>query len=188
MLHLLVPFKSVGTIIITTFRMILVDISKWLNIYLFTLLGFATSSYVLVIEYNLHEGQAEFDAGAVSVWKYINQLFLLTMGDTSQGSAETDALELLKIGFLLFNTLLLLNLLIAMMADTYSGDKSTKGPSCSPPAPAPPLPFPPYPPSFLSFLSLPLRRGRRECSLYLSVRVGVYVCVSSLCLFSCMCL
>jgi len=193
MLHLLVPFKSVGTIIITTFRMILVDILKWLNIYLFTLVGFATSSYVLVIAHHLQEGRAEMDAGDANVFAYINQLFLLTMGDTSQGSVETDALEVLKIGFLLFNTLLLLNLLIAMMTDTYSGDKSTKGPPCPLPAPPssstslflrplpPSFPSSPYPPSphegKEGMWSASIRMCSCLCLCLISVSVFVYVSV-----------
>ena len=43
----------------TIWHMILKDFSKWFKVYMFVLLGFACSSYVLVVSYHIQEDIAE---------------------------------------------------------------------------------------------------------------------------------
>ena len=132
-LHLLMPFRQVGTMLITTWRMILSDIVKWLSVYLFVLCAFSASSYMNIVDYHVQIGRAEMDpehndgVDNSNFLLYIVRHFEATMGDTAQGSQETLYLRFWNFGFVIVNTLLLMNLLIAMMADTYSADKSKGG-------------------------------------------------------------
>ena len=117
-LHLLMPFKFFGTMLIATFRMLVNDVVKWASVYIFVLLGFSFAIYVLVISYQIQEEVAEMDSEIQSVWDSILVSFKVTMG-TARAPSETAALEVMNVGFSIFNSLLLLNLLIAMMSDTY---------------------------------------------------------------------
>ena len=49
------------------------------------------------------------------------------MGDLSKGSLHSTFLVGLYLVFVLFNTLLIMNLLIAMMADTFAKDSDREG-------------------------------------------------------------
>ena len=117
-LHLLMPFRFFGTMLIATFRMLVNDVVKWASVYIFVLLGFSFAIYVLVISYQIQEEVAEMDSEIQSVWDSILVSFKITMG-TARAPSETAALEVMNVGFSIFNSLLLLNLLIAMMSDTY---------------------------------------------------------------------
>ena len=61
-LHLLMPFRMAGTMLITTWRMILADVAKWFSVYAFVLCAFSITSYVLIINYHVQEGIADMDA------------------------------------------------------------------------------------------------------------------------------
>jgi len=123
-LHLLMPFRFFGTMLIATFRMLVNDVVKWASVYIFVLLGFSFAIYVLVVSYQIQEEVAEMDSEIQSVWDSILVSFKITMG-TARAPSETAALEVMNVGFSIFNSLLLLNLLIAMMSDTYG--KSIEG-------------------------------------------------------------
>jgi hypothetical protein len=117
-LHLLMPFRFFGTMLIATFRMLVNDVIKWASVYIFVLLGFSFAIYVLVISYQIQEEVAEMDSEIQSVWDSILVSFKITMG-TARAPSETAALVVMNVGFSIFNSLLLLNMLIAMMSDTY---------------------------------------------------------------------
>jgi len=126
LLHLLMPFKFFGTMLVATFRMLVNDVVKWASVFIFVLLGFSFGIYVLVIHYQIRENVPEPDQEQFpqSVWDSIIVCFKITMG-TAKAPSETAALEVMNFGFSIFNSLLLLNLLIAMMSDTYG--KSIEG-------------------------------------------------------------
>ena len=63
LLHLLVPLKMAGSMLIIVWRMILSDMSKFFSVYLLILGAFSVSSYVLVINYYVQEGIPEMDEG-----------------------------------------------------------------------------------------------------------------------------
>ena len=123
-LHLLMPFRFFGTMLIATFRMLVNDVVKWASVYIFVLLGFSFAIYVLVVSYQIQEEVAEMDSEIQRVWDSILVSLKITMG-TAKAPSETASLVVMNVGFSIFNSLLLLNLLIAMMSDTYG--KSIEG-------------------------------------------------------------
>jgi hypothetical protein len=63
LLHLFVPHKVAGKMLIIVWRMILSDMSQFFSVYLLILGAFSVSSYVLVINYYVQEGIPEMDEG-----------------------------------------------------------------------------------------------------------------------------
>jgi hypothetical protein len=121
---LLIPFRRIGVLIITMFRILTDDVLKFLVIYITVCLGF-TFALTVVIDYpdvlpaNLpREGYFWHH-----FWANFYDLVLLSLAELeSEWQPTSYRLEaILKFVFALFACILLLNFLIAMMARTFQG-------------------------------------------------------------------
>jgi hypothetical protein len=121
---LLIPFRRIGVLIITMFRILTDDVLKFLVIYITVCLGF-TFAVTVIIDYpdvlpaNIpREGYFWHH-----FWANFYDLVLLSLAELeSEWQPTSYRLEaILKFVFALFACILLLNFLIAMMARTFQG-------------------------------------------------------------------
>jgi len=133
LLNLLIPFKFVGMLVVTIYRMLVGDIARFLIVYLILLYGFGTASYVLQQERPIdvnyenypeerspYAGTGPNAASLTFVW--------VTLGDNNfaleiLNTKSPDVLMIIHLLFVVFTNVLLLNLLISMMGDTYATNK-----------------------------------------------------------------
>ncbi|CAF3956669.1 unnamed protein product [Rotaria sp. Silwood1] len=113
MFYFIMPFHFTGPFVIMIYKMFFHDVLRFFIIYLIFLMGFAQSFFILFNEYGLQ--------GYMSS---IKQCFLGLLGDFDldyyiKGEYPLTSVILL-IFYIVLITILLLNLLIAMMGDTYA--------------------------------------------------------------------
>ena len=115
-LHTLLPFRQIGTVLIPIWRMLLSDVFRWMVVFFFLLLGFATASYTLELEKRITMGPTddveELDGFATFLILYA----YVSLGEVSgTGDYGHTWMMLLHLSFVIMSTLLMLNLIIAMM-------------------------------------------------------------------------
>jgi hypothetical protein len=150
-LFLLVPFKATGLMFIALFRMLSRDIVKWLFLYLIILCAFSLSGLAMLYEFadalngddteeSLRTRHAdarlrkssvtkEFDGTASLVtWPDMLKFFIWSsVGEVNPGSvlanARSPATALsMYLFFVVLSTLVLMNLLISLMSNTFATD------------------------------------------------------------------
>jgi len=121
-LSLLLGFQLTGPFVIMVYKMIVTDVARYIIIYLVILLGFGTAFYAIAEP--AAWGKGEWDG---IFYGQIYRLFLSMLGgiDFEANTAsvrDTYApwATILYIMYIIVITILLLNLLIAMMGDTFN--------------------------------------------------------------------
>ncbi|EKX48290.1 hypothetical protein GUITHDRAFT_105896 [Guillardia theta CCMP2712] len=140
LLHMLLPFRFIGPLLMTIWKMLIGDVFKWLFVYIFILLGFSQSVYILIQDASLEHGSflgSGFSElltmnAPVSNFDYVVRYLYVTLGDVRQDEVEVAGstfadVWLVHIAFIALSTILLVNLLIATMGNTHSLDISASG-------------------------------------------------------------
>ena len=146
MMHFLLPFRTMGTVLITVWRMITGDVAKWLCIYIFIVIGFSLATSIItrknfLVHEDLIMSNPEALAAAQKVvspdMPYIPFDQMLTysyvmLGEVGHLATSTKGLNtedqiFIHVVFIIMSTLLLLNLIIAMMGDTYGRERQKEG-------------------------------------------------------------
>lgn len=143
LLHLLLPFESIGPVLITIWRMLMGDVTKWIVIYFFLLMGFSQAVIIGVQDVVMKHPEIESDlklgttglqisTATLNTMDCVKYYLFVTLGDVSQpivwvAGRYTTYIWILHVIFLVLSTLLLLNLIIAMMGETYAREKTNEG-------------------------------------------------------------
>ena len=145
-LHLLLPFQAVGPLLVTVWRMFMSDITKWLIVYIFVLVAFSTATEIIVHKnYILHRDNpldtarvdlekqkvVDGDYPYVPFGQMLSYVFVM-MGEVAHTSVTTAGFsqpdqKLIHVVYNIIATLLLQNLIIAMMGDTYARERQNEG-------------------------------------------------------------
>lgn len=116
-------FKLVGPMVIMVYRMLAQDIVRFGSVFFIFVMGFSQGYYVLFQSFQGEEDDSHPMPNAV---ESILAVFLMSLGDVGfiwEGVEKTNHEMIGKINFFIFIAIvviLLLNLLIAMMGDTYA--------------------------------------------------------------------
>ncbi|XP_053680453.1 transient receptor potential cation channel subfamily V member 5 [Anopheles nili] len=123
-------FKTVGPFVVMIYRMVMGDLLRFVVIYLVFVMGFSQAYYIVFLSYKPEE---EGDANPMpSPIESIVAMFLMSLtnfGDYYGALENTDHEACAKILFVLFMVIvavLLVNMLIAMMGNTYQKIAETK--------------------------------------------------------------
>jgi hypothetical protein len=117
-------FKLTGPTVIMIYRMMAADLLRFVAIYFIFVMGFAQAYYIIFQSY--HPADAESRHPMVTPLESVIAIFIMSLGAFGgiwNGSSETHhpmAGQLLCFLFLSVVFVLLVNLLIAMMGDTYT--------------------------------------------------------------------
>lgn len=145
MLHLLLPFQTVGRVLITVWRMLMSDVTKWICIFSFVLIAFSLATSIIIHKnYILHRSKIPTDSEGnmkqfvmdgdnpiVPFDQMLSYTFVM-LGEVQHLAVTTSGFSTWdqKIIHILYNivaTLLLQNLIIAMMSDTYASERQAEG-------------------------------------------------------------
>jgi hypothetical protein len=122
-LTIIVPFKFFGAIVITMYRMLVADLFKFFVVYVISTLAFSISIWVLyqrAPDPGKLKGTDDFP-GAINLLNY----FWVSLGDKLdqmdlfEASRDAPLMLAFHLMYIIVATLLLLNLLIAMMGQTF---------------------------------------------------------------------
>ena len=149
LLHLLLPFQTIGRVLITFWRMLISDVFKWVIVYSFLLVGFSQAVIIALQDLAMQvpavaeslandvNGQGLNLTAPLSNLDFMKYYLLVTMGEVEQpaiksaGNRENETIGsfvwMLHFIFLMVSTLLLFNLIIAMMGETYHREKTNAG-------------------------------------------------------------
>ena len=149
LLHLLLPFQTIGRVLITFWRMLISDVFKWVIVYFFLLVGFSQAVIIALQDLAMQvpavaeglandvNGQGLNLTAPLSNLDFMKYYLLVTMGEVEQpaiksaGNNENETIGsfvwMLHFIFLMVSTLLLFNLIIAMMGETYHREKTNAG-------------------------------------------------------------
>ncbi|XP_049296210.1 transient receptor potential cation channel subfamily V member 5 [Anopheles funestus] len=123
-------FKTVGPFVVMIYRMVMGDLLRFVVIYLVFVMGFSQAYYIVFLSYKAEE---DGDANPMpSPIESIVAMFLMSLtnfGDYYGALENTDHEMCAKILFVLFMVIvavLLVNMLIAMMGNTYQKIAETK--------------------------------------------------------------
>ena len=118
----LLPFQLIGVVLISIWRMFIGDVAKWLMVYVFLWIGFGVSTYIVVLSAYAQDPHSEpFASGGppAQFSNYIILYFYVALGEVSgweEYSEPYNSLVMaLHIVYILMSTLLMLNLIIAMV-------------------------------------------------------------------------
>jgi len=141
LLNLITPFKFFSVLILTIFRMLIADVLRFLVVYCIVLLAFSGAVHVLarsgppLPENELRDENLLDD----NLWKASLQLLYVSLGEVNVGnvvqySGNEDLMQGVLIVWIIITNVLLLNLLISMMAETFQRDQQDhhKDPSVFP--------------------------------------------------------
>jgi len=114
---LLLGWKLTGPFVVMIFRMLQYDVARFIIIYVNILIGMAAAFYAF-------EGNDNYD-GPTLFGNRIERLFLVMLGNIDFEEFNSDLRakwfgSILLVLYIILVTILLLNLLIAMMANTYN--------------------------------------------------------------------
>jgi hypothetical protein len=143
-LFMLVPFKAPGLVLIALFRMLSRDVVKWLFLYLIILCAFSLSGLAML--YDLADdtdassltshaharlrktSRTEEFAASLVTWPDMLKFFIWSsVGEVNPGSILVNARNpetalSLYLCFVVLSTLVLMNLLISLMSNTFATD------------------------------------------------------------------
>ena len=145
LLHILLAFETVGRVLITVWRMLMSDVTKWMCIFAFVLIAFSLATSIIVHKnYILHREEIPTDFEGVikqtvmdgdNPFVPFDQMLSYTfvmLGEVQHSAITTSGFSTWdqRIIHVLYNvlaTLLLQNLIIAMMSDTYASERKVEG-------------------------------------------------------------
>ena len=119
------------------------DVVRWIVVYAFLLMAFSQAIIIAVqdtaifqpdLEQILEQGVNGISISKTSLntLDFVKYYVLVTLGEVSQPAVwhagqSNSYIWVMHIVFLILSTLLLLNLIIAMMGETYAREKSNEG-------------------------------------------------------------
>ncbi|KAG5682668.1 hypothetical protein PVAND_012006 [Polypedilum vanderplanki] len=127
-------FKTVGPFVVMIYRMVVGDLLRFVTIYMVFVMGFSQAYYIIFLTFDNSEEEEpdpEFNPIASPMESFIS-MFLMSLGNFGDyyGGMEYTAHEMqAKTLFVLFMAIvavLLINMLIAMMGNTYTKIAETK--------------------------------------------------------------
>jgi ankyrin repeat protein len=138
--HMLLPFEGIGRLLITVWRMFMSDIITWLILVIFVLIAFSLATGIIVRS-NFIVNRDIIDLEKQSVlagdmpfmpFDQIMSYISVMLGEVQHPSVTTQGFQtaLQRFMHIIYNiiaTLLLQNLIIAMMGDTYARERENEG-------------------------------------------------------------
>ena len=115
--------RMTGSMLITVWRMILSDISKFASVFVLFLVAYSAATYILLINKHVQEGIPvdKHDNDATNFLIYATKHFWISMGEVMEVNSDPTTLVMfLHLSFVIMSTLLMMNLLIAMMGEAFS--------------------------------------------------------------------
>lgn len=127
-------FKTVGPFVVMIYRMVMGDLIRFVSIYLVFVMGFSQAYYIIFLSFDL--GTPGADDNAVnpvpSPMESVVAMFLMSLtnfgdyyGAMDQTNHEPEA-KILFVLFMVIVAVLLVNMLIAMMGNTYQKIAETR--------------------------------------------------------------
>ncbi|KAI1728806.1 ion transport protein domain-containing protein [Ditylenchus destructor] len=122
-------FKSVGPFVLMLYKIILRDLSRFFIIYLVIVIGFSQSFYIIFLGYRRNDPHFNVEKEGtimLSVPESFIRMFIMSLTEFTVLFEHLEQCDLATIGkitfvvFILFVTMLLINMLIAMMTNTYT--------------------------------------------------------------------
>ena len=115
------PFRTIGTVLISIWGMLIGNITTWLMIFVLLWLGFATATYILILGSYTKEGPGSERLEEYGDFvHYVIVYFYVALGEVSGWEDYVAPYEtmiiLLHMIYILMSTLLMLNLIIAMVS------------------------------------------------------------------------
>mmetsp|Transcript_35400 Transcript_35400/g.85463 ORF Transcript_35400/g.85463 Transcript_35400/m.85463 type:complete len:1276 (+) Transcript_35400:192-4019(+) len=133
-LNALLLFKFIGTLVQTIYRMLFGDVLRFLVVYIILLGGFAFAFYAWMQKTRVHEldcidgltcpnlevAQSPLKAALMLLWSSFGDVDIM---DTIDDSESYEFMLIAQLTWIVLTNVLLLNLLISMMAETFSRDQ-----------------------------------------------------------------
>uniref|UniRef100_A0A6T8NHJ3 Ion transport domain-containing protein n=1 Tax=Hemiselmis andersenii TaxID=464988 RepID=A0A6T8NHJ3_HEMAN len=121
-LPIVTAFKYVGVLVLTTYRMLISDVARFIVVYIVMLLGFSTAMYVL---FDTSDEAQVLDSTGLKLTDFgsvMRKMLYISLGEVGSLDREMDTPLQLVIYFVwvVLTNVLLLNLLISMMGQTFS--------------------------------------------------------------------
>lgn len=132
LLHMLLPFQSIGPVLITIWRMLMGDVVRWIVVYFFLLMAFSQAIIIAVqdtaifdplLDDILEQGitGVSISRTSLNTLDFVKYYVLVTLGEVSQPlvwqAGKTNSyIWMMHIIFLILSTLLLLNLIIGSLS------------------------------------------------------------------------
>uniref|UniRef100_A0A0N4ZE83 ANK_REP_REGION domain-containing protein n=1 Tax=Parastrongyloides trichosuri TaxID=131310 RepID=A0A0N4ZE83_PARTI len=123
-------FKSVGPFVLMLYKIIIRDLVRFFLIYSIIVIGFSQAFYIIFLGYKRVDGVQTMGKDETNIMANIPQsyvrMFLMSLTEFAVFFDELQHCDLTTIGkvtfivYMLFVTLLLINMLIAMMTNTYT--------------------------------------------------------------------
>ncbi|XP_071441164.1 transient receptor potential cation channel subfamily V member 5 [Hetaerina americana] len=129
-------FKTVGPFVVMIYRMVMGDLLRFVSIYLMFVMGFSQAYYIIFLSYdnpNTPEGIDDSSSNPMpSPMESVMAMFLMSLtnfGDYYGAFEKTDhpfEAKLLFVVYMAIVAILLVNMLIAMMGNTYQKIAETR--------------------------------------------------------------
>ncbi|XP_060516744.1 transient receptor potential cation channel subfamily V member 5 [Cylas formicarius] len=129
-------FKTVGPFVVMIYRMVMGDLLRFASIYLVFVMGFSQAYYIIFLSFDNPLTPEEVDDSATNPMstpsESIMAMFLMSMtnfGDYYEAFARTEhefEAKILFVVFMAIVAILLINMLIAMMGNTYQKIAETR--------------------------------------------------------------
>ncbi|KAI6177064.1 Nanchung [Aphelenchoides bicaudatus] len=122
-------FKSVGPFVLMLYKIIVRDLSRFVIIYCIFVIGFSQSFYILFLGYRRNQPffyKKEEKSIMLNIAESFIRMFIMSLTEFAVLFEQLEQCELRSLGkitfiiYMLLVTMLLMNLLIAMMTDTYN--------------------------------------------------------------------
>ncbi|KAI6201301.1 Nanchung [Aphelenchoides besseyi] len=121
-------FKSVGPFVLMLYKIIIRDLIRFFIIYCVFLIGFSQSFYVLFLSYRRHDPRHNPKDGTImsNVAESFVRMFIMSLTEFAVFFEQMEQCHLSTLGkvtfmiYMLLVTMLLMNMLIAMMTNTYT--------------------------------------------------------------------
>jgi len=128
LLVLVLPFKKLGQLLLSTYCMLMGDVCRWVLIFLVFLGAFAIGSYVaLIMSHNIVTDVWDFTMKSryLGLADLCLQFCYMGAGEVVPGTLamiarNTELIKLYNLAFILLVTVVLINLLIALMGSTFT--------------------------------------------------------------------
>jgi len=121
-LPIVTAFKYIGVLVLTTYRMLISDIARFILVYIVMLTGFSTAMYVLFDTSNYAEALDISGLRLTDFGSVMRKMLYISLGEVGSLDREMNTPLQLVIYFVwvVLTNVLLLNLLISMMGQTFS--------------------------------------------------------------------
>uniref|UniRef100_A0AC35U522 ANK_REP_REGION domain-containing protein n=1 Tax=Rhabditophanes sp. KR3021 TaxID=114890 RepID=A0AC35U522_9BILA len=122
-------FKSVGPFVLMLYKIIIRDLIRFFLIYSIIVIGFSQSFYIIFLGYKRVNGVSQMQKDDSNIMGHIAEsyvrMFIMSLTEFAVFFEELQHCDLTTLGkvtfmvYMLFVTILLINMLIAMMTNTY---------------------------------------------------------------------